>query len=158
MNRELFISDTKRYQRLYSADELAERMADYVAEHYMPRLNKDKAPDPSVGRDTVIRIVCEHFGKTLNEIVHCRRQYRIFKPKKILCFLLWNRTLLSQRDISIIFGYRDHTSVIHQRDSVLDLMRTDETWRNEIQLLNQKLNEKNQPENLARVLPDDLNG
>jgi len=156
MNRELFISDLKRFQRLYSAEELASKVADYVSENYIPKLSKSKAPDSSVEKQKIIELVCKHFSKSLDDIVKCRRHYRTIKPKKVLCFLLWKRTHMSLRDIANMFDYSDHTSVIHNRDSVLDLMRTDPSWAYEIEFLNEQLNEKNQPENMARVFPDDL--
>jgi len=158
MNRALFISDVKRFQRFFKSEEIAEKLADYVTENFIPRHTKEKVPDPSVEKQKIIDLVCKHFDKTLDEIVKCRRHYRTIKPKKVLCFLLWKRTHMSLREIANLFAYKDHTSVIHQRDSVLDLMRTDTSWAHEIEYLNNLLNENHQIKNLAGVLPDDTVG
>lgn len=139
MNRELLISDLRRFQRLYSPVELPSIIANYVAENYIEQLDKAKADDGHVHHDKVIGLICGHFQKSLGDIIEAGQGPAEVLPRKLLCYLLWKRTYLVQKNIAELLRYKDHTSVLHHRDATIDQMQSDSTFRDLVELLNSQL-------------------
>jgi len=89
--------------------------------------------------DKIIRIVEEHFGVTIDQLRSKTRQRRICYPRHVAMYAMYKRTTLSLSDIGAIFGGRDHTTTIHAKDSIEDLMAFDSDINLEVQTILSKI-------------------
>ncbi len=106
-----------------------------VGMKYKEGLEKYKADRSSF----IIETVCAWFGLTDREITRkCRERKYVF-PRQMAMYLLKHYTNMSLRDIGIRLGGLDHTSVIHSCQLIKNLMFSDESIRNTIQALENKI-------------------
>lgn len=87
----------------------------------------------------IIRVVCSHLDVTENEIVSMHRYRRLVEARQIAMFLIRKHTSRSLKDIAALFGGRDHTTAIHSIATVKDLCFSDETYRNTLLQIENKL-------------------
>ena len=83
--------------------------------------------------------VCDYFGTTFENIRKRNRRRTTVLPRQVCMFLLSRYTELSLREIGLIFGTYDHTTVIHSRMTVQDLMDSDVAFRLGIQSIELKI-------------------
>lgn len=81
---------------------------------------------------SIVTCVEEHFGITMDILCSPTRKREICYARQVLMYLLTQKTNLALKTIGDMFGGRDHTTVIHAKHTLNDLMETDETIRNEI--------------------------
>lgn len=104
-----------------------ESILNYMAISGVPRsTNRDRSKlfrvfDPEI----TIKTICEHFVIPLvNLQVKCKKRELVF-PRQVIMFFLTEYTDLTYKQIGDIFN-KDHTTVIHAKNTVRDLMSTDE--------------------------------
>lgn len=89
-------------------------------------------------RDVIIRIVCEHFGIPFEQLKDkCRRRPVVYK-RQILMFLLVYYTNDTYLEIGNLFE-KDHTTVIHSKDLVKDLMSIDDKMKDDVEAIKMKI-------------------
>jgi chromosomal replication initiator protein len=76
----------------------------------------DRRKEPTTA--DVQRIVCEHFGLSLNELKSKRRTQNVVVPRQIAMFLTRRLVNLSFPAIGEQFGGRDHSTVIHANNTI----------------------------------------
>lgn len=74
---------------------------------------------------SIKRVVSHHFGLPEYEMTSHRRSRRIARPRQIAMALAYELTPLSLPAIGRHFGNRDHSTVIHARRIVADLLEND---------------------------------
>jgi hypothetical protein len=87
-------------------------------------------------------IICKEFGISEEEIASESRKKDIVYPRQVAIFLMCmcpGRVKNSLKKIGAILGDRDHTTVIHSRDKIWDLLENDETVRYDIGRLYRQL-------------------
>jgi chromosomal replication initiator protein len=92
--------------------------------------------------EEVQRVVCDHFGISLNEMKSKRRTQHVAASRQIAMFL--SRKLLSASFpmIGDKFGGRDHSTVIHAHTVVGKRIEADPTLRATIEGLERKLTKR----------------
>jgi len=105
-------------------------------------LNKDSTPGESskskMSQDRIIDIVCEHFNINKGDLVGRRRNKDIVAPRQICIYLMWSQLSVPLINIGEFFG-RDHTTIIHARDKIMDLVKTDKQMKKTINELVNKI-------------------
>jgi hypothetical protein len=70
-------------------------------------------------------VVAEHFKVTTVNMDAKSRKHSFLLPRQIAIYLCSQLTVRSLPDIARRFGGRDHTTAIHSRDKIADLIATD---------------------------------
>ena len=73
--------------------------------------------------DRIIDCVCKYYSITKEDIIGKRKNKEIVEPRQICMYLICEMLDLPLVSIGQIFGGRDHTTVIHAREKVSDLIK-----------------------------------
>jgi chromosomal replication initiator protein len=94
----------------------------------------------SVTPGYIIDAVAEQYGITVEDMKSNNRSKTIAYPRQIAMYLV--RTILNTnyRDIGILLGDRDHSTVMHGCDKIAKDYKANETVRSQIDLLKKKIN------------------
>jgi chromosomal replication initiator protein len=84
------------------------------------------------GMDFYKQLVSEYFGVPISKLDEKTRKREIVMARQIAMYLLYKNEQYSLKKIGEAFGGRDHTTVIHSKDLVMDLMYSDEKYRNDV--------------------------
>jgi chromosomal replication initiator protein len=85
----------------------------------------------------IFNSVIWHFGLRPYEVLIKNRHRQYVYPRQIIMFLLRKHTDLSYMDIGELFN-RDHTSVIHAKQAINDLLKSYPEIEQEIKQIEQK--------------------
>ena len=87
------------------------------------KIYSDKSPEH------IIDVVCEHLSITVSDIKKERRFRHIVEARQIAMFLIRNHTSRSLKAIAVLFGGKDHTTVIHSIQTVEALCFSDHVYK-----------------------------
>ena len=90
----------------------------------------------------IMEIVAEHFNITVNDILSKKKNKEIANPRQICMYLSRKYTEYSLQAIGKIMGNRDHSTVLHGHDKILDLLNSkkDDNLTASVDILVKKLN------------------
>ncbi len=74
----------------------------------------------------VLSVICDYFDLTAKDLTGPRRQKGLVLPRHIAMYLLSEEVDLTVERIGQILGGRDHTTVMHGRDKIRQLINTDQ--------------------------------
>lgn len=90
-------------------------------------LSKSHELDESVGRvvtqEKIIDAICTKFNIKREDLFGKKRNKELVEPRQICIYLMWRKLNIPLTAISKLFN-RDHTTAIHARDKVIDLIKT----------------------------------
>src|SRR5271156_4874832 len=89
--------------------------------------------------DEIQRRVAEHFNIKLVEMTSDRRARIVARPRQVAMYLAKQLTARSLPQIGRKFGGRDHTTVMHAVRKIEELMRTDPSLAEDVELLRRML-------------------
>ena len=98
-----------------------------LAQDVLRPLFGDRRKEPTTA--DVQRVVCEHFGLSLNELKSKRRTQNLVVPRQIAMFLTRRLVNISFPAIGEQFGGRDHSTVIHANNTITTRQASDPTLR-----------------------------
>ena len=98
-----------------------------------------RANDRRVGIEEIQRKVAEHFNIKVAEMHSDRRSRVVARPRQVAMYLSKQLTTSSLPDIGRKFGGRDHTTVIHAVRKIEELMRGDNVFADEVEMLRRAL-------------------
>ena len=75
--------------------------------------------------DVIINKVCSYFNITHDEITGKKKNKEIVEPRMIAIYLIDDMLDIPLVTIGKLFGGRDHTTIMHARDKITDLMKKD---------------------------------
>ena len=88
--------------------------------------NKIRRKQRSVGIEDIQKAVARHYDVSIEDLAAKTRQKKVVSARQIAMFLCRDMTGASLKDIGMIFGKRDHTTVIHACQTVKKLLLNDE--------------------------------
>ncbi len=94
---------------------------------------------PSASLPYILQLVSEQFGVPTSDILSRKRDKNYVLPRHVFIYLAKAHTDSTQKVIGQFLGGLDHSSVIHGIRNIQDKMKTDESLRNTIDILNKKL-------------------
>ena len=100
-------------------------------------ITPDSAPSASL--PYILQLVSEQFGVPTSDILSKKRDKNYVLPRHVFIYLAKAHTDSTQKVIGQFLGGLDHSSVIHGIRNIQDKMKTDESLRNTIDILNKKL-------------------
>ncbi len=98
-----------------------------------------KAHDKRVTIDEIQRRVAEHYNMRIGDMVSARRARSVARPRQVAMYLAKQVTSRSLPEIGKKFGNRDHTTVMHACARVSELMTSDSTFAEDVDLLRKML-------------------
>lgn len=81
------------------------------------------------------RAVCRHYNVKWSQIKDIGRNKRICLPRHVLCYLAYCHTGLSMPQIARQLGRKDHTTVLHGRDKIREMLLVDDVLITTIKLI-----------------------
>ncbi len=88
-------------------------------------LNQTPTKRPSLNHTQVLLIICNYFNLTNKELIGPKRQKELVLPRHITMYILSEELGLTVEKVGQILGGRDHTTVMHGRDKVRQLIGND---------------------------------
>ena len=85
-------------------------------------LNKPINKTPITDPKKVISIICQYFDLSLKDLTGPKRQKELVLPRHLAMYILSEDAHLTVERIGKILGGRDHTTVMHGRDKVKNLL------------------------------------
>lgn len=89
--------------------------------------------------EDVIEVVEKYFNIPFAMMQHRTRRREVCYARQVCMYFLCKKTHNSLKSIGEMFGGRDHTSVIHARELIKDLIDTNEQTKKDIDTLSDKL-------------------
>lgn len=115
--------------RVYLADEIQVRDIVELHKKFMYGEFVFTGPEDSVVLDSIERLVCVTQGITAAQVKGKRRNRPIAFARQLIIFLSLKYTRVTLKEIGARLGDRDHTTAIHSRQLIQNLMDTDPTTR-----------------------------
>ncbi len=78
----------------------------------------------SLSTDRIIKVVCDYFNVTKDDLIGKRKNKEIATARQICIYLITEMMDLPLTAIGEVFGGRDHTTIIHSRDKIEELTKT----------------------------------
>lgn len=98
-----------------------------------------KSSSKEITIESIQRMVCDFFEVPYDKLLQKTRKREIVQARQITMFLAKSFTKNSLKTIGEHFGGRDHTTVIHSCQTVKDLMDTDNSFKDSVLELQQKV-------------------
>jgi chromosomal replication initiator protein len=98
-----------------------------------------KAHDRRVTIEEIQKRVAEHWNIRLTDMSSARRARAVARPRQVAMYLAKQLTSRSLPEIGRKFGNRDHTTVMHAVQRVGELMQTDASFAEDVELLRRML-------------------
>ena len=112
------------------------KLAENALKDYYPREKKR-----AITTVTIQQAVCSHFGLSEDELSSKRRSRDIAKPRQIAMYLACSLTNIPLMKIGEFFGKRDHTTVMHARDTITNEIALDPSMKESVDDIIRRLTE-----------------
>ncbi|MDO5349369.1 MAG: chromosomal replication initiator protein DnaA [Lachnospiraceae bacterium] len=89
--------------------------------------------------ESIIQVVCDHFGITPLDIASQKRNREIVVPRQIVMYLCRNMTEAPLQTIGKYMGGRDHTTIIHGSEKIANELGKNDSLRGTIEILKKKI-------------------
>lgn len=109
LNKVIFLS--RLYSTIPSIDTVKEALKDYT----------EKTED-SISVEQIIDCTCKYFNISKEEILGKKKNKEVVEPRQLCIYLITDMLSLPLATIGNIFGGRDHTTIMHARDKVGQLL------------------------------------
>ena len=73
--------------------------------------------------DRIIDCVCKYFNVSRNDLLGKKKNKEIVLPRQICMYIILEMLALPLNSVGQIFGKKDHTTVIHARDKVSEMIK-----------------------------------
>ena len=93
---------------------------------------------PMTERIRILSAVSFHYEISIYEMKKKDRHRKIVLPRQVAMYLLSHFSSMTLCDIGRFFD-RDHTTVIHAKEVIMDLMLYDDKIKNDIEILTNKI-------------------
>ncbi len=98
-----------------------------------------KAHDRKVTIEEIQKRVAEHWNIRLTDMSSARRARSVARPRQVAMYLAKQLTSRSLPEIGRKFGNRDHTTVMHAVSRVSELMKVDNAFAEDVEMLRRML-------------------
>ena len=89
--------------------------------------------------ESIMQVVCDHFGITQLDIASQKRSRDIVIPRQIVMYLCRDMTDTPLQTIGKYMGGRDHTTSIHGAEKIAHDMEKNESLRSTVEILKKKI-------------------
>ncbi len=99
---------------------------------------RDTINDPYSGTITIEniqKVVADHYNVSVSDLKSKKKDRKFVIPRQISVYICCSLTEYSTTEIGNEFGGRDHTTIMHARDKVESLLKTDSSMNSTVNLL-----------------------
>lgn len=99
---------------------------------------RDTINNPYSGTITIEiiqKVVADHYNVSVSDLKSKKKDRKYVTPRQISVYICCNLTEYPTTEIGNEFGGRDHTTIMHSRDKIDDLLKTDSSMNSTINLL-----------------------
>ncbi len=99
---------------------------------------RDTINDPYSGTITIEniqKVVADHYNVSVSDLKSKKKDRKFVIPRQIAVYICCTLTEYSTTEIGNEFGGRDHTTIMHARDKVDSLLKTDSSMNSTVNLL-----------------------
>lgn len=99
---------------------------------------RDTINDPYSGTITIEniqKVVADHYNVSVSDLKSKKKDRKFVIPRQISVYICCSLTEYSTTEIGNEFGGRDHTTIMHARDKVDSLLKTDSSMNSTVNLL-----------------------
>jgi len=107
------------------------KIADQIIEHLNRHIESD-VPKHDL-EENIVKFVCYRYKTTMERMSAKSRKREDVEGRQVAQYLLATYTQMSLKAIGQKFGGRDHSTVIHSRDTVRDIAATNRAYREKLQ-------------------------
>jgi len=93
----------------------------------------------SISIEQIQSVVCEHFNITEEMIRSKSRKQEIAMARQVAMYLSKELTKNALKTIGLVFGGRDHSTVIHAHKTIQGMIKKDSSFKNEIDSIKRRL-------------------
>ncbi len=122
------------YSKLNNREVSTENMEEALKDHIYTGQNSKVTPR------LIAQAVCEHYDVKMSLVASRKKSAEYVLPRQVIMYLCRKYTDSTLENIARLLGKKDHTTVIHGIDKISDLLDTDDSLRNDIDILTKKLN------------------
>jgi chromosomal replication initiation ATPase DnaA len=109
-------------------------------------------------QDIIVEAVCNQYNLIFEAICKRTRKRNIVEARQVIMYLLCHYTTASLKRIGDLFGGYDHTTVIHSRKQITDLLYTDRDLANRMAEIKRKAELVDRiPRKITRLKDDNTN-
>ena len=95
----------------------------------------------NISLETIQEVIADNYQITVADLKSKKRDKKFVVPRQIAIYIARELTELSYTEIGNEFGGRDHTTIMHAYEKILDLIKTDSTMEAKIELLQREIKE-----------------
>ena len=95
--------------------------------------------EKKITSDSIMKIVADHFGLTIQELCSPKRDKKYVHPRMIAMYLCREMTEDAYSTIASAFNKKDHTTVLSAHGRIQDELNTNRQTRNTIETLKKKI-------------------
>lgn len=92
--------------------------------------------------ENIIECVCSYYNVEYSEVVGKKKSKEIVEPRMISIYLINDMLDLPLIKIGRLFGGRDHTTIMHSRDKITELLKSDQKTKLIVGEIKKQINEK----------------
>ncbi|MGI5058715.1 chromosomal replication initiator protein DnaA [Treponema pectinovorum] len=89
----------------------------------------------SITIEIIQKVVADHYNVSISDLKSKKKDRKYVTPRQISVYICCDLTEYSTTEIGNEFGGRDHTTIMHARDKIADLLKTDSSMNSTINLL-----------------------
>jgi chromosomal replication initiator protein len=89
-------------------------------------------------QEIIIKVACDHFNKSFDGLCNSSKARKVVYPRQVIMYFLSEYTDLTYLCIGKLFG-RDHTTVIHSKNLIKDLIKVEDAVREEVEAIKFKI-------------------
>ena len=94
-----------------------------LAREAIKESSSDENPDEAILPDDVISAVCSFYKIQRSDLIGKRKNKELVEPRQICAYLMTEMLSIPLVSIGQALGGRDHTTVIHSRDKIAELIK-----------------------------------
>ena len=112
-----------------------------VMEEVMISLGKEEQrKNNTLAPERIIDAVCEYYTISKQDLVGRKRNKEIVEPRQVCIYLMWSMLTIPLSTIGEVFS-RDHTTIIHARDKILDQVKNHPPTKKVVTEITQRIRE-----------------
>ncbi len=98
-----------------------------------------QASEGSITIDTIQKVVADHYNLSIADLKSRKRTKKIVVPRQIAIYIARELCDYSYPDLGNEFGGKDHTTILHSYEKIVDQLKTDSVLDSTIQMLVRKI-------------------
>ena len=91
--------------------------------------------------EKIMNTVCDFFKVTKEDLIGKKKNKEIVEPRQLCVYLIDDMLNIPLKAIGAIFGGRDHTTIMHARDKITDLMKKDNKTKSIVNDIKSKISQ-----------------